>query len=132
MMQNIKQDNVLGNLDSKEMANATESLALSLTESAAKRISQQVAKDGEAIGLRFVVQKSGCSGYSYVMGLANNVDDQELVIESYGVKIVTNTESLNLIKGTQIDYVQEGLNQTFKFINPKAEAHCGCGESFAI
>ena len=45
---------------------------------------------------------------------------------------MTNQKSLELLNGTQIDYVQEGLNQTFKFSNPKAEAHCGCGESFAI
>ena len=110
----------------------TQDSSLSLTKNAAKRISQQVADDIEAIGLRFVVKESGCSGYSYVMELAKSINDQEIVIESHGVKIVTNDKSLNLIKGTQIDYVQEGLNQTFKFINPKAEAHCGCGESFAI
>ncbi len=106
--------------------------SLSLTESAAKRISQQVADDMDAIGLRFIVKEAGCSGYSYVMELAKDVSESEIVIESFGVKIVTNDKSLNLIQGTQIDYVQEGLNQTFKFINPKAEAHCGCGESFAI
>ena len=106
--------------------------ALSLTVSAAQRILKQVEDADSAIGLRFVVKKSGCSGYSYVMELAENINDQEIVIESHGVKIVTNEKSLALIKGTQIDYVKEGLNQTFKFINPKAEAHCGCGESFAI
>lgn len=106
--------------------------ALSLTETAAQRISKQVENAVDAIGLRFIVKESGCSGYSYFMELAHNIDDQETVIESHGVKIVTNEKSLALIKGTQIDYVKEGLNQTFKFINPKAEAHCGCGESFAI
>lgn len=106
--------------------------ALSLTESAAKRISQQVASDVDAIGLRFIVKESGCSGYSYVMELAKDIAEDETIIDSHGVKVITNDKSLELIAGTQIDYVQEGLNQTFKFINPKAEAHCGCGESFAI
>lgn len=112
--------------------NSSQNQSLSLTENAAKRISQQVKNADDAIGLRFVVKESGCSGYSYVMELAKDIDEQETVIESHGVKIVTNEKSLALIKGTQIDYVKEGLNQTFKFINPKAEAHCGCGESFAI
>jgi len=105
---------------------------LSLTESAAKRISQQIASDIDALGLRFVVKESGCSGYSYFMELAKQVEVNETTIESRGIKIVTNQKSLELLNGTQIDYVQEGLNQTFKFSNPKAEAHCGCGESFAI
>ena len=105
---------------------------LSLTESAAKRISQQISNDIDAIGLRFIVKESGCSGYSYFMELANEISEQETVINCLGVKIVTNDKSLQLIAGTQIDYVQEGLNQTFKFINPKADAHCGCGESFAV
>ena len=105
---------------------------LSLTESAAKRISQQIASDIDAVGLRFVVKESGCSGYSYFMELAKQVEANETTIESRGIKIVTNQKSLELLNGTQIDYVQEGLNQTFKFSNPKAEAHCGCGESFAI
>ena len=105
---------------------------ISLTESASKRIVKQVSEDKNAIGLRFVVNESGCSGYSYVMELAHEVKDNEKVLESRGVKIVTDEKSLELIRGTQIDYVQEGLNQTFKFTNPKAEAHCGCGESFAV
>ena len=105
---------------------------LSLTESAAKRISQQISNDIDAIGLRFIIKESGCSGYSYFMELANEISEQETVINCLGVKIVTNDKSLQLIAGTQIDYVQEGLNQTFNFINPKADAHCGCGESFAV
>ena len=105
---------------------------ISLTETASKRISKQISQDSEAIGLRFVVKESGCSGHSYVMELAHEIKDDEKVFESLGVKIVSDEKSLELIRGTQIDYVQEGLNQTFKFINPKAEAHCGCGESFAV
>lgn len=106
--------------------------SLTLTESAAKRISQQLRSDNDAIGLRFVVKESGCSGYSYFMELAKQLEADETTIESEGVKIITNQQSLELLAGTEIDYVQEGLNQTFKFSNPKAEAHCGCGESFAI
>jgi iron-sulfur cluster assembly protein len=105
---------------------------LSLTGAAAKRVSKQIAEADSAMGLRFIVKESGCSGYSYFMELADQVDQGESVIESNGVKIVTNEYSLSLISGTQIDYVTEGLNQTFKFINPSADAHCGCGESFAV
>jgi len=105
---------------------------IELTQSAATRITKQLASDEKALGLRFIVKESGCSGYSYFMELAHSIEDNEKVLNSQGVQIVTNEESLELIRGIKIDYVQEGLNQTFKFINPKAEAHCGCGESFAV
>ncbi|MGH1543686.1 MAG: HesB/IscA family protein [Arenicella sp.] len=107
-------------------------MTISLTQSAADRISGQIANNASAVGLRFTAKESGCSGYSYVMDLAESIEEDEVVLESRGIKIITNAPSLDVLQGTQIDYVQEGLNQTFKFSNPKAEAHCGCGESFAI
>jgi len=103
-----------------------------LTDSAAKRISQQIAAKENAIALRFIVKQSGCSGYSYQMEIADAVQDGETLFESNGVQVISDDESLKLVAGTQIDYVQEGLNQTFKFSNPKADAHCGCGESFSV
>lgn len=107
-------------------------MSISLTESAAKRISDQIGKNTNAVGLRFAAKKSGCSGYSYDMNLAEEIADNDIVFESFGVKVVIDDESLSVLDGTQIDYVKEGLNQTFKFSNPKAGDHCGCGESFSI
>ena len=107
-------------------------MPISLTESAAKRISSQLSKNADAIGLRFAAKESGCSGYSYDMNLADQVTDKDTVFESYGVKVVIDDKSLAILDGTQIDYVSEGLNQTFKFSNPKAGNHCGCGESFSV
>ena len=104
---------------------------ITLTESAATRIAAQIDKNN-AIALRFAAKESGCSGYSYVMDFADSIDEQDTVFEHYEVKVVVDPESLELLKGTQIDYVSEGLNQTFKFSNPKATDHCGCGESFAL
>lgn len=107
-------------------------MTIFLTPPAAKRLNQQIAQKPGAIGLRFTAKESGCSGYSYVMDLAQQANSDDIIVESLGVKILTDEKSLALLDGTQIDYVAEGLNQTFKFSNPKAEAHCGCGESFAI
>jgi len=104
---------------------------ITLTESAATRIAAQIDKNN-AIALRFAAKESGCSGYSYVMDFAEAIEEQDSVFEHYGVKVVIDPKSLELLKGTQIDYVSEGLNQTFKFSNPKATDHCGCGESFAL
>lgn len=106
-------------------------MAITLTEPAAARVAEQIAKHG-AVALRFGVKKSGCSGYSYVLDFADEVNADDTVFEEFGVQVVVNQESLPILEGTQIDYVAEGLNQTFKFSNPGATDECGCGESFAV
>ncbi len=104
---------------------------ITITETAASRIADQLEKN-DAIALRFAAKESGCSGYSYVLGFAERIDQQDHVFEQFNVKVVVDPKSLPVLAGTQIDYVCEGLNQTFKFSNPKATDECGCGESFAI
>lgn len=104
---------------------------ITLTKPAADRIADQLTKN-HAVALRFAAKESGCSGYSYVMDFAKLIEDDDTVFENYDVKVVVDPKSLGILSGTQIDYVAEGLNQTFKFSNPKATDECGCGESFAI
>lgn len=104
---------------------------ITLTEPAAKRIAEQLRRN-EALALRFGAKESGCSGYSYVMDFATAIEAQDTVFEQFDVKVVVDSKSLAILQGTQIDYVSEGLNQTFKFSNPKATDECGCGESFAL
>lgn len=104
---------------------------ITLTKPAASRIADQISKNN-AVALRFAAKESGCSGYSYVMDFAQKIDEQDVVFEQHDVTVVVDPKSLDILKGTQIDYVSEGLNQTFKFSNPKATDQCGCGESFAI
>ena len=106
-------------------------MAITLTKSAADRIAQQLDKN-KAVALRFAAKESGCSGFSYVMDFAESIAESDLVFENYDVQVVIDPRSLELLDGTQIDYVAEGLNQTFKFSNPLATDECGCGESFAI
>jgi iron-sulfur cluster assembly protein len=104
---------------------------ITITETAARRVADQLAKNA-AVALRFGAKESGCSGYSYVMDFAHEISPEDRVFEQYDVKIVVDSKSLSILDGTQIDYVSEGLNQTFKFSNPKATDECGCGESFAL
>jgi len=104
---------------------------ISLTQSAAARIASQLSKNN-AKALRFGAKESGCSGYSYVMDFAQDIDGADNVFESFDVKVVIDDQSLEILTGTQIDYVAEGLNQTFKFSNPRSTDECGCGESFAV
>jgi iron-sulfur cluster assembly protein len=106
-------------------------MAITLTKPAADRIANQIGKNN-AVALRFAARKSGCSGFSYVMDFAHSIKDNDVVFDNFDVQLVIDPESLEILDGTQIDYVSEGLNQTFKFSNPRATDECGCGESFAI
>ncbi|EMR12569.1 Iron binding protein IscA for iron-sulfur cluster assembly [Methylophaga lonarensis MPL] len=105
---------------------------ITLTESAVKRVQDMVTKRGSGVGLRIGVVKSGCSGYSYALDYAESVADSDVVIEQDNVKVVVDSDSLPLLDGMELDFVREGLNQSFKFRNPNVTSECGCGESFSV
>ena len=107
-------------------------MAISITESAAKRVSAYLEKRGQGVGLRLGVKSTGCSGYSYVINYADSVDGEDIVFEDRGVKIVVDPAALKLIDGTEVDFVKNGLNEAFSFKNPNVTGECGCGESFNI
>lgn len=107
-------------------------MAISITESAAERVSSYLRKRGQGVGLRLGVKSTGCSGYSYVINYADSVGGNDVVFEDRGVKIVVDPEALKLIDGTEVDFVKNGLNEAFSFKNPNVTGECGCGESFNI
>lgn len=101
-----------------------------LTERAAQRIQVQLQQRGRGLGLRVGVKKSGCSGHAYTMDYADAVEADDVVFEQHGATVVVRREHLSLLEGMTLDFQKQGLNQSFKFLNPNARAHCGCGESF--
>jgi len=107
-------------------------MAISITKSAAERVSSYLRKRGQGVGLRLGVKATGCSGYSYVINYADSVDGEDVVFEDRGIKIVVDPEALKLIDGTEVDFVKNGLNEAFSFRNPNVTGECGCGESFNI
>ncbi len=107
-------------------------MALSLTESAARQISKQLARRGKGVGLRLGVKKSGCSGYAYVVDYADEVTPDDAVFEQHGVKLVVRNQDLGILDGVEVDYAREGINEAYRFHNPNVKASCGCGESFAV
>lgn len=107
-------------------------MSITLTEKAAKQISKQLTKRGQGLGLRLGVKQAGCSGFAYVVDYADNLAEGDKVFEEHGVKVIVKTDDLALLEGVQIDYSREGLNETFRFHNPKAKGTCGCGESFTV
>ena len=107
-------------------------MAITLTENAAKHINKSLAKRGKGVGLRLGVKKVGCAGFAYTFEYADSVNDNDHLFESHQAKVVVDPESLPYIDGSTLDYVKEGLNETFKFENPNVKDQCGCGESFSI
>ena len=107
-------------------------MAVSLTQPAADRVKAYLDARGKGVGLRVGIKKTGCNGYAYVVNYADDVDDSDVVFEDQGVKVVVDKESLELIDGTEVDFVKEGLNEAFRFRNPNVTGECGCGESFSV
>ncbi len=105
---------------------------IQLTAPAATRINAQLAKRGRGVGLRLGVKKSGCSGWAYVLDYADVIEPGDEVFESAGAKVVVKTEQLDKLDGITLDFQRDGLNESFKFINPNVKGECGCGESFAV
>ena len=107
-------------------------MAITLTEAAAERVENFLAKRGNGIGLRLGVKTTGCSGMAYTMEFADVLADTDTVFEAGKVKLIIDPKSLVYLDGTELDYTREGLNEGFKFTNPNEKARCGCGESFTV
>ena len=107
-------------------------MAITLTNSAAERVRTFLANRGKGIGLRLGIKTSGCSGLAYVLEFVDELNEDDNVFEQDGVKVIVDTKSLVYLDRTQLDFVKEGLNEGFKFINPNVKDQCGCGESFNV
>ena len=107
-------------------------MTISLTEPAAERVRTYLDARGKGVGLRVGVKKTGCNGFAYVVNYADEIAAEDVVFEDDGIKVVVDRDSLELIDGTEVDFVKEGLNEAFRFRNPNVSGECGCGESFSV
>ncbi|TXZ75050.1 iron-sulfur cluster assembly protein IscA [Vibrio mimicus] len=107
-------------------------MAVTLSETAASRVKTFLDNRGKGIGLRLGVKTTGCSGMAYVLEFVDDLNEEDLVFESHGVKVIIDTKSMVYLDGTQLDYKKEGLNEGFEFNNPNVKSECGCGESFNV
>lgn len=107
-------------------------MAIQLTENAAKQIQKRLSKRGRGIGLRVGVKNVGCSGLAYTYDYADEVHAGDHLFEAHDARVVVDAKSLAVLDGSTLDFVKEGLKQTFKFVNPNVDATCGCGESFSV
>lgn len=107
-------------------------MTITLTANAAKQIRSQIAKRGNGLGLRVGVKNVGCSGFAYTYEVADELRSDEQRFEGHGATLVIGPQSLATLDGACLDFVTEGLKQSFQFDNPNVGNTCGCGESFSL
>jgi iron-sulfur cluster assembly protein len=105
-----------------------------VTDTASKRIKQTLAKRGKGVGIRIGVKTTGCSGLAYVLEYVDKYE-AEVGVTNFahdGFVVLIDAKSLVYLNGLTMDWVRNGLNEGFDFINPNERDRCGCGESFRV
>lgn len=103
-----------------------------LTPSAAKRVAAIAEKQGKPAILRLSVEGGGCSGFQYKFGLADEIEGDDTAVVEAGVTLVVDEISLDLVRGSAVDFVESLGGSAFQVTNPQAASGCGCGTSFSI
>lgn len=106
---------------------------VALTASAAARVQTLIKMEGRPnLMLRLSVSGGGCSGFQYGITLDDSVNEDDIVTEQHGTKLVVDQTSLDVLAGTEVDYVEDLMGASFQFRNPNASSTCGCGSSFSV
>ena len=105
---------------------------ITFTESAAKRVAWIAERQDRPAILRLAVDGGGCAGFTYKFELADAAAGDDEVAETSGVKLVVDPISLELVKGSAVDFVEDLGGAAFRVTNPNAQSGCGCGSSFSV
>ena len=105
---------------------------IALSPSAAARVAAIAARQEKPAILRLSVDGGGCAGFQYKFGLADMVESDDALTERDGVRLVVDSVSLDLVRGSAVDYVENMGGASFRVTNPNAASGCGCGTSFSI
>lgn len=105
---------------------------ISLTQSAARRVAAIAARKDKPAILRLSVDGGGCAGFTYKFDLADATDPHDTIAETDGVKLVVDPISLDLVRGSAVDFVEDLGGAAFRVTNPNAQSGCGCGSSFSV
>jgi len=107
-------------------------MSVLLTERAANHVKKTMQSRGKGMGIKVGVKTAGCSGLAYKLEFVDDNSKEDLSFSSFGISVFVDPKSLPYVDGTELDFVKEGLNEGFKFINPNVKGECGCGESFQV
>ncbi|HXE69215.1 MAG TPA: iron-sulfur cluster assembly accessory protein [Hyphomicrobiaceae bacterium] len=114
------------------MQNVMEHPKVTVSDRAARRITEIVAGAPDKPLLRVSVEGGGCSGFQYKFDLVGASEADDLIIERGGARVLIDRVSLEYMAGSEIDFVDDLIGSSFKIINPNATASCGCGTSFSV
>ena len=104
---------------------------IEITENAQNHIAKVISQD-KVNYFRISVKGGGCAGFQYKFDFNNNKNDDDILFETEKISVIIDSTSLDLIKGSKIDYVNELIGSSFKISNPQASSACGCGTSFSL
>ena len=104
---------------------------IEITSNAQEHIAK-VLKNDRVRYFRITVLGGGCAGFQYKFDFDNSKNKDDIIFKTETIEVVIDNISLNLIKGSKIDYVNELIGSSFKITNPQASSSCGCGTSFSI
>ncbi|MDP2672860.1 MAG: iron-sulfur cluster assembly accessory protein, partial [Nanoarchaeota archaeon] len=124
-------DKIVSEINEKLSSHSESKEELIISDEAAEKIKELIAKKEDADGLRVNVSPGGCSGFEYEFKLENTKEDSDSIIEQKGVKLYVSKETMDLIKGSEINYVDSLQGAGFSVKNPNATSTCGCGSSFS-
>jgi iron-sulfur cluster assembly protein len=107
---------------------------ITITPTAEKRINSMITNRKKGVGIRLGVKTTGCSGLGYTLEYVDSYTHEDGVTNyaQPGFVVLVDAKSEVYLKGMTLDYVRNGLNEGFEFINPNAKDYCGCGESFRV
>jgi iron-sulfur cluster assembly accessory protein len=103
-----------------------------LTENAARRVAWIAQRQSRPAILRLAVDGGGCAGFTYKFDLADGAEGDDTIAETDGVTLVVDPVSLELVKGSAVDFVEDLGGAAFRVTNPNAQSGCGCGSSFSV
>jgi len=106
--------------------------SFSVSPNAAKRIAFLASQEAKPVMMRVAVLGGGCSGFQYNFSFEEGKNEDDLLIERDGAAVVVDSTSLELLKGSELDYVEEMVGSSFQVKNPNATSSCGCGNSFSV
>jgi len=107
---------------------------IAVTESASKKIKRNLEKRGRGVGIRIGVRTTGCSGLAYVLEYVDSIE-YEVGVTNYAqpdFAVLISAKDEPYLNGLTMDWVRNGLNEGFEFLNPNERDRCGCGESFRV
>jgi iron-sulfur cluster insertion protein len=104
----------------------------SVSSNAAKRIAFLASQEAKPVMMRVAVLGGGCSGFQYNFSFDEQKNDDDLLIQRDGAAVIVDSTSLELLKGSELDYVEEMVGSAFQVKNPNATSSCGCGNSFSV